>query len=47
MQSKDIRDVLQIAKLTKTLSDVDWLVEVQMKYGRKKKSDLAKALKVD
>jgi Holliday junction DNA helicase RuvB len=47
MQSKDIRDVLQIAKLTKTLSDVDWLVEVQMKYGRKKKSDLAKAQKVD
>ena len=36
MQSKDIRDVLQIARLAKTLSDVDWLVEVQKKYGRKK-----------
>jgi Holliday junction DNA helicase RuvB len=36
MQSKDVRDVLQIARLTKTLPDVDWLVEVQMKYGRKK-----------
>jgi Holliday junction DNA helicase RuvB len=36
MQSKDIRDVLQIARLAKTLSDVDWLVEVQKKYDRKK-----------
>jgi replication-associated recombination protein RarA len=36
MQSKDIRDVLQIARLAKTLSDIDWLVEVQKKYGRKK-----------
>ena len=36
MQSKDVRDVLQIAKLTKSLSDVDWLVDIQMKYGRKK-----------
>jgi len=40
MQSKDIRDVLQVAKLTKTLSDVDWLIEVQMKYGRKKDDDM-------
>ena len=31
MQSKDIRDVLQIAKLTTSLSDVDWLIQVQMK----------------
>jgi Holliday junction DNA helicase RuvB len=36
MESKDVRDALQIAKLTKSLSDVDWLVDVQMKYGRKK-----------
>jgi Holliday junction DNA helicase RuvB len=36
MKSKDIRDVIQIAKLTKSLSDVDWLVDVQMKYGKKK-----------
>jgi hypothetical protein len=35
MQSKDVRDVLQIAKLTKSLSDVDWLVDIQMKYGKK------------
>jgi hypothetical protein len=36
MKSKDIRDVIQIAKLTKSLSDVDWLVDVQIKYGKKK-----------
>jgi Holliday junction DNA helicase RuvB len=36
MQSKDVRDVLRIAKLAKSLSDVDWLVDVLMKYGRKK-----------
>jgi Holliday junction DNA helicase RuvB len=36
MQSKDVRDVLRVAKLAKSLSDVDWLVDVQMKYGRKK-----------
>ena len=36
MKSKDIRDVIQIAKLTKSLSDVDWLVDIQMKYGKKK-----------
>jgi hypothetical protein len=34
MQSKDVRDVLRIAKLAKSLSDVDWLVDVLMKYGR-------------
>jgi Holliday junction DNA helicase RuvB len=36
MKSKDIRDVIQVAKLTKSLSDVDWLVDVQIKYGKKK-----------
>lgn len=36
MQSKDIRDVLQIAKLTTSISDVDWLIQVQMKYAGKK-----------
>jgi replication-associated recombination protein RarA len=36
MKSKDIRDVLNIAKLTKSATDVDWLVDVQMKYGAKK-----------
>ena len=41
MRSKDIRDVIRIAKLTKSLSDVDWLVDLQMKYGRKKKEEEA------
>ena len=36
MKSKDIRDVIKIAKLTRSLSDVDWLVDVQMKYGQRK-----------
>ena len=36
MRSKDIRDAINIAKLTKSATDIDWLVDVQMKYGRKK-----------
>jgi replication-associated recombination protein RarA len=36
MKSKDIRDVLKIAKLTNSMSDVDWLVDVQIKYGKYK-----------
>ncbi len=35
MESKDIRDAINIAKLTKSSTDVDWLVDVQMKYGKK------------
>ena len=35
MGSKDIRDALNIAKLTKSTVDIDWLVDVQMKYGKK------------
>ena len=35
MNSKDIRDAIRIAKLTKSSVDVEWLVEVQKKYGRK------------
>lgn len=35
MKSKDIRDAINIAKLTKSATDVDWLVDVQMKYGKK------------
>lgn len=35
MRSKDIRDAIRIAKLTKSSTDVDWLVDVQMKYGKK------------
>jgi len=33
MKSKDIRDVIKIAKLTQSTTDVDWLIDVQMKYG--------------
>lgn len=36
IKSKDIRDAINIAKLTKSSMDVDWLVDVQMKYGKKK-----------
>ena len=36
MKSKDIRDAINIAKLTKSATDIDWLVDVQMKYGGKK-----------
>ena len=36
MKSKDVRDAIKIAKLTKSSTDVDWLVEVQMKYGKKR-----------
>ena len=34
MNSKDLRDAIQIAKLTKTSSDVDWLVNVKIKYSQ-------------
>ncbi len=39
MKSKDIRDVIKIAKLVKSSSDVDWLIDVQMKYGKNEHSD--------
>jgi len=39
MESKDVRDAIKIAKLTKSANDIDWLVDVQMKYG-KNKTDL-------
>lgn len=35
MRFKDIRDAINIAKLTKSTTDVDWLVDVQMRYGKK------------
>ena len=35
MKSKDIRDAIRIAKLSKSSTDVDWLVDVQLKYGKK------------
>lgn len=34
MKSRDIRDAIRIAKLIKSSDDVDWLVAVQMKYGK-------------
>jgi holliday junction DNA helicase RuvB len=34
MNSKDVRDAIRIAKLSKTCSDVDWLVSVKMKYSK-------------
>ena len=36
MRSKDVRDAIKIAKLTNSSTDVDWLVDVQMKYGKKR-----------
>jgi hypothetical protein len=35
MKSKDIRDALKIAKLTKSACDVDRIVALLMKYGEK------------
>jgi Holliday junction DNA helicase RuvB len=32
MRSKDVRDAIKIAKLTKSADDIDWLVDVQKKY---------------
>ena len=34
MKSKDIRDVINVAKLAGSCRDIDWLMEVQMKYGK-------------
>ena len=33
MQSKDIRDVVNIGKLAKSSVDINWLVDIQLKYG--------------
>jgi len=33
MNSKDVRDAIRIAKLSKTCSDVDWLVNVKLRYS--------------
>ncbi len=35
MKSKDVRDAIKIAKLTTSDTDIDWLIDVQMKYGKK------------
>ena len=34
LKSKDVRDAINIAKLTNSSSDVDWLVQVQMKHAK-------------
>jgi holliday junction DNA helicase RuvB len=35
INSKDIRDAIKMAKLTKSSTEVDWLVEAQMKYAKR------------
>lgn len=35
MKSKDVRDAVNIAKLIQSAADVDWLVNVKMKYSNK------------
>lgn len=35
MKSTDIRDAIKIAKLAKSSSDVEWLVDMQAKYSKK------------
>jgi MoxR-like ATPase len=34
MNSKDVREAIMIAKLAKSVNDVDWLVNVKMKYSK-------------
>jgi Cdc6-like AAA superfamily ATPase len=34
MKSEDVREAVKIAKLTKTCNDVDWLVNVKMRYSK-------------
>jgi Holliday junction DNA helicase RuvB len=36
MKSKDVRDAIRIAKLIKSPDDVDWLVNIHLKYGIKR-----------
>lgn len=36
MESKDIRDVINIGKLTKSSDDIDWLINIHLKYGARK-----------
>ncbi len=35
MKSTDIRDAIKIARLTKSSSDVEWLVHMQARYSKK------------
>jgi Cdc6-like AAA superfamily ATPase len=34
MNSKNVRDAIKIANLSKSISDVDWLVSIKMKYSK-------------
>jgi uncharacterized alkaline shock family protein YloU len=34
MNSKDVREAIKIEKLTKSSTDVDWLVNVKIKYSK-------------
>ena len=34
MKSKDVRDAINIAKLTRSEADVDWLVNTKLKYSK-------------
>ena len=40
MNSKDIRDVLALAKLVHNIEDVSWLVQVRKKYGMTSSSEV-------
>ncbi|HJR84916.1 MAG TPA: AAA family ATPase [Nitrososphaeraceae archaeon] len=34
LESRDIRDAINIAKLTRSSDDVNWLIDVQIRYGK-------------
>jgi hypothetical protein len=34
MNSSDIRDAIKIGKLTKSTDDIDWVVNIQLKYAK-------------
>jgi len=34
MKSHDIRDVINLAEIIGSYGDVDWITEVQLKYGK-------------
>lgn len=36
MRSRDMRDVVNLAKLIPNCTEIDWLVKVQMKYGKQR-----------
>lgn len=35
MNSRDIIDAIKIGNLTKSADDVDWLINIQLKYAKK------------